>query len=221
MENPNTIKLLVVDDHQVLIDGIMALLEKAEGIRIMHQALNGKGALELLEKHHLEIDLILLDINMPDMNGFEVCQEIKKRFPNKKVLSLTMHSEAGFITKMVKAGADGYVLKNAGKDELVTAIQSIQQGEKYFSKAVTNSLLEGMQAKKPSRSQYIPKITRREKEILRLIIDECSTDEIAAKLFISDTTVISHRKSLLRKLNVKNTAGLVRVTYEFNLLAEG
>ena len=86
METLNTIKLLVVDDHQVLIDGIMALLEKAEGIRIVHQALNGKGALETLEKHHAEIDLILLDINMPDMNGFEVCLEIKKRFPDKKVL---------------------------------------------------------------------------------------------------------------------------------------
>jgi DNA-binding NarL/FixJ family response regulator len=210
----------LVDDHQVLIDGIMALLDQAEGIRIVHQALNGKGALEALEKHGDEIDLVLLDINMPDMNGFEVCQEIKKRFPTKKVLSLTMHSEPGFITKMVKAGADGYVLKNAGKADLITAIQSIQQGEKYFSKEVTNSLLEGMQGKKPSRSQYIPKITRREKEILRLIIEECNTEEIAAKLFISDTTVISHRKSLLRKLNVKNTAGLVRVTYEFNLLAE-
>lgn len=220
MNKIENIKLLLVDDHQVLMDGIKALLEKAEGISIAHQALNGKSALETLEKHQEEIDLILLDINMPDMNGFEVCQEIKKRFPDKKVLTLTMHSEAGFITKMVKAGADGYVLKNAGKEELVTAIQSIQQGEKYFSKAVTNSLLDGMQSKKPLRSQFISKITRREKEILRLIIDECNTDEIAAKLFISDTTVISHRKSLLRKLNVKNTAGLVRVAYEFNLLAE-
>jgi DNA-binding NarL/FixJ family response regulator len=213
-------KLLIVDDHQVLIDGIRALLEKTEGLLIDHQALSGKIALQVLAEHETEIDLIILDINMPDMNGFEVCQEIKKRFPGKKILTLTMHEEPGFISKMVKAGTDGYVLKSAGKEELVTAIQTIMSGEKHFGKAVTDSLLMGMQSKKPTRSQYIPKLTRREKEVLQLIIQECSTEEIAEKLFISDTTVISHRKSLLRKLNVKNAAGLVRAAYEYNLLGD-
>jgi DNA-binding NarL/FixJ family response regulator len=213
-------KLLIVDDHQVLIDGIRALLEKTEGLLIEHQALSGKIALQVLAEHEAEIDLIILDINMPDMNGFEVCQEIKKRFPGKKILTLTMHEEPGFISKMVKAGTDGYVLKSAGKDELVSAITTIMSGEKHFGKAVTDSLLQGMQSKKPTRSQYIPKLTRREKEVLQLIIQECSTEEIAEKLFISDTTVISHRKSLLRKLNVKNAAGLVRAAYEYNLLAD-
>ncbi len=213
-------KLLIVDDHQVLIDGIRALLEKTEGLLIDHQALSGKIALQVLAEHEAEIDLIILDINMPDMNGFEVCQEIKKRFPSKKILTLTMHEEPGFISKMVKAGTDGYVLKSAGKEELVTAIQTIMSGEKHFGKAVTDSLLMGMQSKKPTRSQYIPKLTRREKEVLQLIIQECSTEQIAEKLFISDTTVISHRKSLLRKLNVKNAAGLVRAAYEYNLLGD-
>jgi DNA-binding NarL/FixJ family response regulator len=213
-------KLLIVDDHQVLIDGIRALLEKTEGLLIEHQALSGKIALQVLAEHEAAIDLIILDINMPDMNGFEVCQEIKKRFPSKKILTLTMHEEPGFISKMVKAGTDGYVLKSAGKEELVTAIQTIMSGEKHFGKAVTDSLLMGMQSKKTTRSQYIPKLTRREKEVLQLIIQECSTEEIAEKLFISDTTVISHRKSLLRKLNVKNAAGLVRAAYEYNLLGD-
>lgn len=215
------INILVVDDHQVLIDGIRALLDRVEDIAIKYQALNGTEALERLEQHS-DIDLVLLDINLPDKNGFEVCQEMKKRHPNQKILTLTMHEEGGFISKMVKAGTDGYVLKSAGKEELVEAIQSICKGEKYFSKQVTNSLLEGMQSKKQERprSNFIPKITRREKEILKLIIDELNTEEIAKKLFISDTTVISHRKSLLRKLNVKNTAGLVRAAYEFNLLKE-
>jgi DNA-binding NarL/FixJ family response regulator len=215
-----TTNLMIVDDHQVLIDGIRALLEKTEGIAIPHQALGGKSALETLAAHHAEVDLIILDINMPDMNGFEVCQEIKKRYPGKKVLTLTMHEEPGFISKMVKAGTDGYVLKSAGKEELLSAISSIMSGEKHFGKEVTDSLLQGMQGKKPTRSQYIPKLTRREKEVLQLIIQECSTEEIASKLYISDTTVISHRKSLLRKLNVKNAAGLVRAAYEYNLLAD-
>jgi DNA-binding NarL/FixJ family response regulator len=170
-------KLLIVDDHQVLIDGIRALLEKTEGLLIDHQALSGKIALQVLAEHETEIDLIILDINMPDMNGFEVCQEIKKRFPGKKILTLTMHEEPGFISKMVKAGTDGYVLKSAGKEELVTAIQTIMSGEKHFGKAVTDSLLMGMQSKKPTRSQYIPKLTRREKEVLQLIIQECSTED--------------------------------------------
>ena len=212
------IRILIVDDHQVLIDGIRALLKNESDIDIRYQALNGKEVLEIIDEHGNDIDLVLLDINLPDKNGFEICQEIKSRMPHLKILTLTMHEESGFIHKMVKAGTDGYVLKSTGKEELLTAIETVTKGERYFSKDVTNALLESMQRKKPVRSSgMIQKITRREKEVLRLIIQEHTTEEIAGKLYISESTVISHRKSLLRKLNVKNTAGLVRVALEFNL----
>ncbi len=212
------IRVLIVDDHQVLIDGIRALLKNESNIDIRYQALNGEQTLAMVAEHREDIDLVLLDINLPDRNGFDICQVLKRTAPELKVLTLTMHEESGFIHKMVKAGTDGYVLKSAGKEELLSAIEMVMRGEKYFSKDVTNSLLESMQGKKQIRStSMIQKITRREKEVLRLIMSEYTTEEIARELFISESTVISHRKSLLRKLNVKNTAGLVRVAMEFSL----
>ena len=163
----------------------------------------------------------MLDINLPDQSGFEVCKTIKKQKSTVKIIALTMHDEAGYISKMVKAGVDGYILKNAGKEEMIAAIKSVMNNQRYFSAEVTNSLLQGTyQPKTPKSSDFIQKITRREKEILHLIVEEYTTDEIAQKLFIGKTTVISHRKSLLRKLNAKNTAGLVKTAFEFGLLQE-
>lgn len=214
------INLMIVDDHQVLIDGLSALLENAKDIELKHQALSGQSALDILQKDQ-NIDVVLLDINLPDKDGFTVCQEILKRHKKTQVLALTMHDEPGFISKMVKAGASGYLLKNTDREELIRAIQTVASGEKYYSQVVTNKLLEGMQnGKKKRSSSLIQKITRREKEVLHLIVEEYTTEEIAKKLYISTTTVISHRKSLLRKLNAKNTAGLVKATFEYNLLKE-
>lgn len=212
------INILIVDDHQVLIDGLKALLENAEHIHIVEQALNGQAAIDALSQH-TEINMVLLDINLPDINGYTVCRKMKAKYPEIKVLALTMHDEAGFITQMVKAGADGYMLKNTGQDELIHAIETIAGGGKHFGQEVTDALLSGMQSNKKVRSSsIIQKLTRREKEILQLIVDEHTTEEIAKKLFISNTTVITHRKSLLRKLDAKNTAGLVRKALEFKLL---
>lgn len=212
------IKILVVDDHQVLIDGIKAMLSHAKHIQIAGEALSGREALEIIEELP-ELDLVLLDINLPDINGFEVCQKIKKQAPDLKILTLTMHQDHGYISKMIKSGANGYILKNTGKEELVKAIETVVDGDKYYSKQVTERLLEGLQNPKKSYGDFpIPKLTRREKEILKLVVDELTTEQIAEKLFISSTTVISHRKSLLRKLNAKNTAGIVKAAYEYNLL---
>lgn len=212
------IHILVVDDHQVLIDGLKALLENAEGMSIKYEALNGKEALNIL-RQQTDIQVVLLDINLPDINGYEVCKKIKKNFPDVKVLALTMHNEPGFITQMVKAGADGYMLKNTGQEDLIEAIRTLASGGRHFGQEITEMLLTGMQnPKKIKSSSVIQKITRREKEILQLIVEEFTTDEIAEKLFISNTTVISHRKSLLRKLDAKNTAGLVRKALEYKLL---
>lgn len=215
----NQIKLLIVDDHKVLADGIMALLNQVEDIHFAQHTLSGKETLSYLVDHP-EIDVVLLDINLPDMNGVEVCKNIRKKYPDLKVLALTMHHEPGYITKMIKAGAHGYLLKNTGKEELLKAIYALYNGETYFSQQVKNYLVQGFhQDGKKSAPGSIQKITRREKEILQLIVEEFTTEEIAEKLFISATTVISHRKSLLRKLQAKNTAGLVKAAYEYQLLS--
>lgn len=210
-------KVLIVDDHQVLIDGVKALFERSETISICCEALNGKAAIQTALEN--DIDVILLDINLPDISGFEVCKAVKAKKAEVKIIALTMHNEAGYISKMVKMGVDGYLLKNTGKVEMEEAIKSVMSGSRYFSKEATASLLDGMhKPRKPKTSDFIQKLTRRELEILKLIVDEHTTDQIAEKLFIGKTTVISHRKSLLRKLNAKNTAGLVRAAFEFGLL---
>lgn len=211
------INILLVDDHQIVIDGLRGLLEDEAGIGTLHEAQNGKETIDIAERE--EIDLILLDINLPDITGFDICKKLKTNATCPKIIALTMHGNAGYINKMIKVGVDGYLLKNTGRDELLLAIQTIMKGERYFSKEVTDSLVSGMQQeKKPRISDFIQKLTRREKQVLQLITEEMTTDEIAGKLFISSTTVITHRKSLLRKLNAKNVAGLVKKAFEFGLL---
>jgi DNA-binding NarL/FixJ family response regulator len=213
------INVLLVDDHQIVIDGLKGLLEEDENIGTLYEAKNGVETIKIVSEE--TIDLILLDVNLPDKSGFDICQELKAKEKCPKIIALTMYGNAGYINKMIKAGVDGYLLKNTGRAELKEAIHTIMKGERYFSKEVTDTLLAGVQqAKKPKSSDFIQKLTRREKEILQLIIDEHTTDEMAAKLFISSTTVISHRKSLLRKLNAKNVAGLVKKAFEFGLLEE-
>ena len=185
----------------------------------MHEARNGEETMKIIKEQ--SIDLVLLDINLPVKSGFDICQELKSSDNCPKIIALTMHDNAGYINKMIKAGVDGYLLKNTGRGELLKAIQTIMNGDCYFSREVTDTLIAGMhKTKKPKSSDFIQKLTRREKEILQLIVDENTTDEIAAKLFISSTIVISHRKSLLRKVNAKNVAGLVKKAFEFGLLDE-
>ncbi len=210
--------ILIVDDHQIILDGLKSLLEGYKDVSIIEEALNGRDALQKIYEGN--IDIVLLDINLPDISGFEVCKEIKNYNKNIKVIALTMHGDTGYLSKMLKMGVDGYLLKNAGREEIITAITTVYAGNQYFSVAVINNmLLEKAQVQKKKKPDFIQKLTRREKEVLQLIVEELTTDEIAEKLFISPTTVISHRQSLLRKLDAKNTAGLVKAAFEFNLLA--
>lgn len=210
---------MIVDDHQVLLDGIKALFDNDEQVDICCEALTGTSAVELALSN--EINVILLDINMPDKNGFDVCKAIKAEKADVKIIALTMHNEAAYISKMIKMGVDGYLLKTTSREEMLLAIETVMKGERYLSKDASSSLIDGMhRPSKPKTSDFIQKLTRREKEVLRLVVDEKTTDEIATELFIGKTTVISHRKNLLRKLNAKNTAGLVRAAFQFGLLNE-
>ena len=210
-------KILLVDDHKIIIDGIITLLQDTERVESIEFALNAKEA--LIRVNENVPDLVLLDISLPDKSGFELCKDLKNQWKEIKIIALTMHSGSGYINRMIKNGVDGYILKNTGKKELLKAIGAVMDGERYFSAEVIQELTAGsITPKTPRTSDFIQKLTRREKEILGLIVDELTTEQIGEKLFISPSTVVTHRKSLLRKLNAKNTAGLVRKVFEFGLL---
>lgn len=212
-----TIRILVADDHQLVIDGIKLMLSSEPDLVFVAEANNGKEVLKMLKKH--PVDVVILDINMPEMNGVEACKIITEKFPDTRVLALSMLKEASLIKLMLKNGAQGYLLKNAGKAEVIDAIRRIFKGEKYYSEEIFDIImnsLSGEQAKKEENP--FPQISRREKQVLQLIVEEYTTSEIAEKLFISFGTVETHRRNLLIKLGARNTAGLVRTALEYELL---
>lgn len=209
------IKILIADDHQMMRDGLKAMLSDDQDIQIVAEANNGLEVLEILDKE--KIDLVILDINMPVLDGVEVCKKMKKMHPMVHILALTMYEEGGLISSMIKNGAKGYILKNTGKEKLIEAVKTIYSGGTYFSDKIKETLISSMVTGSKSSGSIIPKLTRREKEIIDLIVNEYTTTEIADKLFISEKTVETHRKHLLQKLNVRNTAGLVRIAVEKGL----
>lgn len=209
------IHLIIADDHQMFIDGIKSLLEHQPNILIIGEAQNGREVLELLAKK--KADIILMDINMPELNGVDATKQIHKQYPGVKVLMLTMHNTKEYISQMISAGASGYILKNTGKEELIAAIEAIYRGENYYSKEVTLRIMESMKPKREQQYVGDVELTEREKDVLKLIVQELTNAEIAEKLFISHHTVETHRKNLISKLNVKNTAGLVKYAIQNNL----
>jgi two-component system, NarL family, nitrate/nitrite response regulator NarL len=201
-----SVKLLIADDHQIIIDGIKAILEGESSISIVKECNNGLEVLNFL-KSNQDIDVAILDINMPVMDGIECASKLKLFKPDQKILILTMHNDPNLIRKLMEVGADGFILKNTGKTELLTAIQLIMDGHTYFGQEVTQTLAKSFH--KVSIRQEI-KLTRREKDVLKLLFEGNTTHEIADKLFISSHTVDSHRKNLLSKFGVKNTTSLLR-----------
>ncbi len=211
------IRVVIADDHQVLVDGLNNLIASAPDMVVVSTASNGNEALARLQE--VEADVLLLDINMPDMDGIEVCQRALKLRPELGIISLTMHDSESFISRMIKAGAKGYLLKNTGQEELLKAIRIVSQGEQYFSQEVTQTLIGAISGRGATK-KGLPKLSRREKEVLKYILEECTTQEIADKMYISVNTVESHRRNLLTKLGARNVAGLVRIAMENNLLDE-
>jgi DNA-binding NarL/FixJ family response regulator len=193
------------------------ILEDAKDIEIKGVTDNGLSLLNMLERE--AVDLVLLDLEMPKMNGMEACKQIKRQFPQVKIVVLSMLQEVSIIKSLIHGGADGYVLKNAAHGEILMAIREVYQGEQYLSKKITQLLINNITKDASTSSTVIfPALSRREKEVLQLILDEQTSKEIADTLSLSRDTVETHRKRLLSKLNVRNTAGLVRVTVEHNLL---
>lgn len=202
------IKVLIADDHHLMIDGLKSLLDSVEQVEIVGIAHDGLEALKIISRK--QVDVVLLDIQMPKMNGFEVAAELKTKHPEIKILMLTMYDKPGFIRELLETGVDGYVLKNTGKEELVEGIQAVMAGERYFSKEVETIFFDSLK-KSRDESAFL---TAREVEIMKLIARELTSQEIAEQLYLSHFTVDTHRKNIISKLGVKNTAGLIRYAYE-------
>lgn len=213
---PN-IRIAVVDDHEIVRDGIKILLEDEPGMHIAFEAENGKEAINLCKED--TPDIIIMDITMPEMDGIQATKIIKDSYEDVRILALTMLSEDQHIRKMIKAGASGYILKSSGKEELIKAIKNIMDGQHYFSDDATQAILQELVSPdvKSSREPEEVNITDREMEVLRLIVDEYTNQEIADELFVSVRTVDAHRRNLLQKTGAKNTAGLVKYAIKSEL----
>lgn len=199
--------LLIADDHQLFIEGLSMLVSRIDGMQIIGQARNGKQAIEICQNQ--KVDLILMDLEMPEMGGVEATTIIKHDFPFIKIIAVTMLNEYNTIKKALIGGVDGYVVKNLGMAELQKAIETVMSGQIYMSPEIANILALGVAGRKPTQA-YVPDLTRREKEIIKLIIDGLTNEMIAEKLFLSPLTVNTHRKNVLSKLNLRNTAMLVK-----------
>lgn len=201
------IKLLVADDHQVVQDGIKLLLRKVAHFEIVATVNNGEEALAFLQNH--TVDVLLTDISMPRMDGLTLTKQVKEHFPDIKVIILSMHNETSIVQDAISAEADGYVLKNTGRKELEEAIVKVSDGGIYYSAEIVKIIMKGVQLDKKIEINTKP-LSDREIEILQLVCDELTTNEIADKLFLSPKTVETHRKNILKKTNNKSIVGLIK-----------
>jgi DNA-binding NarL/FixJ family response regulator len=203
------VKIFITDDHYMIVEGIRSLLQHETGMEWMGHAMTAASCLSFLQQQ--QPDVILMDINLPDMSGIDLCQEVKTKYPAIHILGLSSFNQQSFIQKMIDNGASGYILKNATREELTEAIETVMNGQKFLS-------LEAAATIKKNEDSKIPVITRREKEVLALIAEGLTNNEIAEKLFISTTTVDTHRKNLLSKFEVKNTATLIRLAAQHQFI---
>jgi len=205
------IKVFIVEDHMVVVEGIRSLLENERDIEVIGNAENGASCIRFFQTN--TADVILMDINLPDMSGIDLCKVIRENYPGIMVLALSTFNQGTYISKMMESGANGYLLKNAGRHEIIQALHDVVKGKTYLSfeagQALKSAILSNPQQ---------PLLTKREKEILLLITEGLTNIQIGEKLFISIDTVESHRKNLYSKLGVKNTAMLMRYAIENDLM---
>ncbi|GEO03171.1 DNA-binding response regulator [Adhaeribacter aerolatus] len=213
MQEKELIKVILVDDHTIIRDGIKALLRDNDGVRVVGEASNGKELVNLLPT--LEADVILMDINMPEMDGFEATNYLREKFPDVKVLVLSMLDHESYISKVFEAGATGYLLKNTGREEMVCAIKIVANGGRYLCSEIGLNLLNKLKTTgfKPAENmeeKQTRDLSQREIEILKLIADGLTNAEIADKIFTSKRTVETHRQNIIEKTKAKNTAALIK-----------
>ncbi len=211
MENKKPTRIFIVDDHQMVIDGISLMIEGLAEFCIV-----GATTLPLLVTQLLEqtpTDILISDVGMPDMSGVELCRAVKNKFPQVKILALSMFGDSQIIAEMIDAGISGYILKNAGRKELIEALTKIADGQNYFGQEITLQLMKSFK-----RNQEEIRLTDREVEIIRMIEKDMTTRDIADKLFISERTVETHRKNILHKTNTQTVVGLLKYAYERKII---
>ena len=211
------IRVLVADDHQIMIDGIRLMLEAEPEITCVATAADGEAAYAAFAK--TQVDVAILDISMPEINGIELTRMLQEHYPEVRVIGLSMLLEVSLIKSMLHNGAKGFLPKNATQQEVIAAIKKVHAGGSYISPPISELLLQQINRRRSSRVHArFPALSKREKEVLALIVNERTTAEIAEALYVSVGTVETHRRNMLTKLGVRNTAGLVRVCVENGLL---
>lgn len=213
----NKIKIAIVDDHQIVIDGIVALLYGHPELEVV--AMDTSAQNMLLRMSNLKVDLLLTDIMMPEMNGHDFATAVRKKYPEIKILALSMSGQGELVDGMInQADINGYVLKNISKQELLNAIHKIANGGIYFSEEVLNELAAFSQTRKEEEKVQL---TVREKEIIQLMEKEYSNKQIADELFISERTVETHRKNIFRKTSTNSVLGLIKYAYQHKIIQSG
>lgn len=208
--NLEKIKIIVVDDHPMVIEGMKAMLNQIRYVELCATASNAYEAMEKVKEN--QPDLVITDINMPEISGVELTSKLKKEFPNLKIIGMSTFNERSYIAQMIQNGADGFLVKSASKEEIETAISSVVDGKMHLSSDA------GMSTSEQKELKNQPTLTSREKEILTLISEGFTNPQIAEKLFISLYTVETHRKNLLSKFNTNNTASLIKIAATNGLL---
>jgi len=203
------INILIADDHQMVIDGLKSLLSTDNAYTVVAEANNGQVAYEMIAAKPDNYQLLLTDISMPLLTGTQLCRMVKDKYPHIQVLILSMYNNAPAVKEAVMAEADGYILKNSGKSELLQAMHRIVSGGTYFSQDIV-PIIYGQYHKQKIQDEQLSQLSAREKEVLALIVKELTSEEIGEKLFISKKTVDNHRQNLLEKTGCKSTVGLVK-----------
>lgn len=214
---------MLCDDHQLVMDGLESMITDFDNYSIVAKACNGEEAIKILKS--VTPDIILMDIDMPRLNGLEATSRIKESFPGVKVIILTMHGEPSLIKRLVEIGADGYLLKNTDREDFEAALNKVASGKTYFGSEITQALASGEPATTQGFSTArdtvaLSRLSGRELEVLKGIVEGLSNREIAEKLFISPRTVDTHRTNLMKKIEVHNIAGLVRFAFNNGIIQE-
>lgn len=212
-----TIRIAITDDHNMIVKGIESMLTQTPDIQVVGKYSDAQSTLNQIEKD--QPDILLLDINLPDINGIELSKTLLKKQADLKIIALTSHDEATFIKRMLKNGIHGYLLKNVDRLELITAFRTVLSGERYLQKQVQDKVFNS--GPKPSQNNQLrPNLTRRELDVLKAISEELTTQEISEKLFISPKTVETHRMNIMSKLGAKNSVGIIKRAIELDLLGD-
>jgi two-component system response regulator NreC len=214
------IRILLADDHSVVRSGLRSIFKTNKDFNVIGEAANGVDALRLASR--LKPDIVILDVSMPKMNGIEAARAIKEKLPETKILILTVQEKEEYVYEMIRAGASGYVLKDAEKSEIFKAVRAVASGDQFFSPHISELIIDYFVRRKKDAdvkpASTKKNLTKREMEIMRLIAQGSSSREIAAKLFLSASTINTHRANLMQKLNIHDTAGLVRFALQQGIL---